>query len=271
MARQLRRAAVCLNCGHAVDGNFCSECGQENTDYRVSLRRLLGDVADELFQVESRLWRSLWHPVRYPGRLTREYNAGRRVRYTSPLRLYLLTSVVYFGLAAWFPPSTANLKVQVEPESRGDLPAPRSDFQRRLRDRVGGLAELGPDEASRRLQAVMLREMPKAVAVLLPIFALLTMALFRRPRRFFVEHLVASLHGHAVGFLLAILTLPVRSAPAQALLLVAGTVWTAVFIHEAYEASWPATIWKGLVVLIVYGLVVSLALAAAVVVGLLYG
>ena len=64
--RQLRRSTVCLNCGTALAGNFCSECGQENTDYRVSLGRLLRDLAEEVLNVESRLWRSLWHLVRYP-------------------------------------------------------------------------------------------------------------------------------------------------------------------------------------------------------------
>ena len=271
MARQLRRAAVCLNCGRAVDGNFCAECGQENTDYRVSLRRLLGDLADEVFQVESRLWRSLWHLLRHPGRLTQSYNAGRRVLYTSPLRLYLLTSVVYFGLAAWMPVHPSAVKLQAEPEVARELPAPKSAFQRRVRDRLGGLARLPPDEASRRVQAVLVTEMPKVVAVLLPLFALLTMALFRRPRRYFVEHLVAALHGHAAGFLLGILALPIRSGPAQALLFAGGAVWTVIFLHEVFGGSWAATIWKTSVVLLVYGIFVSVGLAAAIFAGLLYG
>ena len=100
MTRQLRPAPHCLNCGHEMQSRFCPECGQENTTYKVSLGRLLGDLFEELFQLESRLWRSLWDLVRHPGRLTREYNAGRRVRYTSPLRLYLLASFTYFFCVA---------------------------------------------------------------------------------------------------------------------------------------------------------------------------
>ncbi|MCU1279774.1 MAG: hypothetical protein JWM53_3320, partial [bacterium] len=96
MSRQLRPSPSCLNCGHAVASRFCSECGQENTDYHVSIGRLVADLFEELFQLESRLWRSLWLLFRKPGLLTREYNAGRRVSYTTPLRLYLIASVVYF-------------------------------------------------------------------------------------------------------------------------------------------------------------------------------
>src|SRR5258708_33618024 len=110
MTRQLRPSPQCLNCGHEVQSRYCSECGQENTTYKVSLGGLLGDLFDELFQLESRLWRSLWHLVRYPGRLTREYNAGRRVRYTSPLRLYLLSSFLYFFTATVLPPTDSSIR-----------------------------------------------------------------------------------------------------------------------------------------------------------------
>lgn len=35
-----------------------------------------------------------------PGFLTREYVEGRRIRYISPLRLYLVFSVAYFAVSA---------------------------------------------------------------------------------------------------------------------------------------------------------------------------
>ncbi|MCU1279931.1 MAG: hypothetical protein JWM53_3477, partial [bacterium] len=70
MSRQLRPSPSCLNCGHAVTSRFCSECGQENTDSHVSIGRLVADLFEELFQLESRLWRSLWLLFRKPGLLT---------------------------------------------------------------------------------------------------------------------------------------------------------------------------------------------------------
>src|SRR5437868_2388269 len=128
MSRELRRAAVCRNCNAEVTGNFCSACGQENTDYRVSLRRLVGDLVDEVFQLESRLWRTLWTLFRHPGRLTREYNAGRRVRYTTPLRLYMLASLAYFLVASVVPSKELTVDLNGVPEVKGD--------SRELSDRV---------------------------------------------------------------------------------------------------------------------------------------
>src|SRR3954464_15280484 len=121
MSRQLRPSPNCLNCGHAVATRFCPECGQENTSYRVSLGRLVGDLFEELFQLESRLWRTLWLLFRRPGTLTREYNAGRRVAYTTPLRLYLIASVAYFFVGTVLPQTKVSPNVNVD---LGDLAVP---------------------------------------------------------------------------------------------------------------------------------------------------
>jgi hypothetical protein len=45
---------------------------------------------------DSRLWRTLWYLLARPGFLTREFFAGRRVRYLPPFRLYLVISLVFF-------------------------------------------------------------------------------------------------------------------------------------------------------------------------------
>lgn len=86
----------CLNCEEAVSGKFCASCGQRNVDYRVSIWELLSDALDGLFQIDSRMGRTVIPFLFRPGFLTHEYNAGRRTRYSSPLRIYLLLSVCYF-------------------------------------------------------------------------------------------------------------------------------------------------------------------------------
>src|SRR5579864_7090273 len=90
------RGATCLNCGAATPLPFCGECGQRNTDYRESFGELIGEIIDELFQLDARMVRTVAPFLFRPGFLTSEWSAGRRARYSSPLRLYLLTSVLYF-------------------------------------------------------------------------------------------------------------------------------------------------------------------------------
>lgn len=91
---------LCPNCGAAEAGPFCAQCGQRRPapdDY--SLRRFWRHVFYEATEVDSSLVRSLAGLFR-PGYLTREHLAGRRARYLSPVKLYLIISAVYF-LLAW--------------------------------------------------------------------------------------------------------------------------------------------------------------------------
>ena len=98
---------ACLNCGHPLEGRFCSECGQKRTEPDPRLRELAHEAADELLHWDGKLVRTLGALFRTPGFLTREYLAGRRARYVSPVKLYLTASVVYFAVLALVPRMTA--------------------------------------------------------------------------------------------------------------------------------------------------------------------
>jgi hypothetical protein len=269
MTRQLRRHERCLNCDAPVPGNFCGECGQENTDYHVSLRQLLGDVADELLQLESRLWRSLWDLWRRPGQLTLAYASGQRVRYTTPLRLYLVAVGLYFGLAALMPYRPSHIKIDItderEPAAAVKPREPPSAFEQRIEDRLGIVdgKKQDADEVGRRARPFLESATPKAIALLVPIFALLTLALFRRPRRFYVEHLVFALHVHALALLLAVVPMLARSDAGILLSLVVAWIWTVLALRAVFAQSWLRTVVKAAVLGFVYGVLVAVGISGA--------
>jgi hypothetical protein len=269
MTRQLRPAPHCLNCGHEMQSRFCPECGQENTHYKVSLGRLLGDLFEELFQLESRLWRSLWSLFRHPGRLTREYNAGRRVRYTSPLRLYLIASFAYFFTVAVLPPrdNEAVIRADFSDKDLKELEPPKTAIEKRIRERLGIMKKLDPVETSRRAREVLVQNTPRVMVLLVPIFALLVQMLFWR--RLFVEHLVFALHAHALTFLLLAVAALTRSGRIDALALALGGIWTFVALERIYEQSWLRVTWKTLLLFFLYLILVSLGIAGAMLAGLL--
>jgi len=274
MTRQLRPSEHCLNCGHAVTTHFCPECGQENTTYRVSLGRLVGDLFEELFQLESRLWRTLWTLCRRPGLLTREYNAGRRVRYTTPLRLYLLTSVVYFFVAALMPPRVAEVgEVKVEFSKQhvdmNKLPPPKNWVDQRVREKLGMLEKYDPKEVALRVRALVVSGTPKLLAVLVPLFALLLMLFFHG--YFYVEHLVLALHVHAFAFMVATLTALTRSGRVSTLGELVVVVWMFIALRDVYRQSWGRTIWKGLVLTVLYCILLGVGMIFAVLGGYFLG
>ena len=89
----------CENCDTALTGEYCSQCGQHAIDYHRSLTRLAIDAADSLLNWDTKFLNTLVVLLLRPWRLTNDFNAGRRVRYVHPLRLYLLASIAFFLLA----------------------------------------------------------------------------------------------------------------------------------------------------------------------------
>jgi hypothetical protein len=94
----------CLNCGEVLTGQHCSHCGQPAKVRVLSLWGLTRDVIGDLFNADSRVWRTLWPLAFRPGLLTQEFLRGRRARYTPPFRMYLVLSLVFFVLASFDDP-----------------------------------------------------------------------------------------------------------------------------------------------------------------------
>ncbi len=93
-----RKDNHCLNCNLRVESiyNFCPQCGQENTNNKVSVLELLKDLYDDYLTFDSRFLKSMKPFILKPGALTNAFNEGHRIKYVHPVRFYLLISLVYF-------------------------------------------------------------------------------------------------------------------------------------------------------------------------------
>jgi len=86
----------CPNCGAATWGEFCFACGQPKKGLIRRFGSILGDFLDTVFSIDNRLLRTLGPLYFWPGHLTLEYFAGRRVRYVTPFRLFFFLCVLSF-------------------------------------------------------------------------------------------------------------------------------------------------------------------------------
>lgn len=98
-ALPLAQPLVCANCGVALAGEYCSACGQRDEPHVHSVRHFFAEAFESITHADSRLWRTLWYLLARPGKLTREFFEGHRVRYLPPFRLYLVISLVFFLVA----------------------------------------------------------------------------------------------------------------------------------------------------------------------------
>ena len=91
--------AHCRNCGVALHGPHCHACGQPVKGLVRPLGNLFGDVLDSVFDLDTRVFRTLPPLFAKPGFLTREYFAGRQIRYVTPFRLFFFLAVLAFFVA----------------------------------------------------------------------------------------------------------------------------------------------------------------------------
>ncbi len=108
----------CLNCGAATPGAYCSACGQEAVGGAVTFRDHVAHFFEEVFTVESRLPQTLRLLFTRPGELTRAYHAGERVRYVTPLKLYLFASVAFFLALSFSAPKAATVQAERPRDAR---------------------------------------------------------------------------------------------------------------------------------------------------------
>jgi len=106
----------CLNCGTELRGQYCGSCGQRARGRLISLWELLQDAFGDLFELDSRLWRTLIPLLARPGKLTLDYLEGRRARYMPPFRMYLVLSVLFFVIAFFDPEDDLSILFEPQPE-----------------------------------------------------------------------------------------------------------------------------------------------------------
>jgi hypothetical protein len=100
-------AAHCRNCGAYLGdppGKFCPNCGQDTANHPPTFWEFVHEFVTHYVALEGKLWKTLWLLFFKPAELTREYRAGRKLRYISPLRLYITASFLFFlvvKVAGW--------------------------------------------------------------------------------------------------------------------------------------------------------------------------
>ncbi|MHA1543896.1 MAG: DUF3667 domain-containing protein, partial [Alphaproteobacteria bacterium] len=103
----------CLNCGEKMSGKFCYNCGQKDTDFRRPYWTFLEDISDNLFTRDSKFWRTMGYLLFLPGAMTRDVIQGKRIRYLPPIRLFLVSIIMFFLIVSVF--NVAIIKMTGEP------------------------------------------------------------------------------------------------------------------------------------------------------------
>lgn len=88
----------CKNCGTRLEGMYCYRCGQYALDTEQPFWKYIRQYFENVYQFDTKIWRTLWYMFTRPGFLTAEFNAGKINSYVHPFRLYMCISVVFFAV-----------------------------------------------------------------------------------------------------------------------------------------------------------------------------
>lgn len=88
----------CENCGTKLAGPFCHKCGQHDFEFHRSFWHVFLEGLESFLHFDSKLFHTVATLIFRPGRLTAEFNAGKRASQMPPLRLYIFVSLVFFFL-----------------------------------------------------------------------------------------------------------------------------------------------------------------------------
>jgi hypothetical protein len=212
--QSLAASNPCLNCGTNIQLTYCPECGQAEIDSDPTLREFLRELAEELIHWDGKLSKTFRLLVTRPGELTREYVAGKRVRYISPLRVYLTCSLVFFFVSAIATRQRNDVQKGAAISARiGPFSIVEADSDKTIAaldtlanhgrwvGRVWGRHFANARRNRGAFSADILSSVPKTMFVLVPLFAALVMFAFRGKRLRFPQHLAFALHVHAFLFL----------------------------------------------------------------------
>jgi len=247
---------ACADCGASLTGAYCAQCGakrftREEQAFTPYMKKLLL----ERLHLDGRLWRTLWLLVTRPGFLTVEAHSGRFGAYVSARKLFLIVGAAYFlfgsgtfyRLDVMMGANVARYHAYVEHSARtlGVEPAVHREHLEARFQRVNKLAQLA---------GVML------LAGVLPL-------LYRRPRRYFGEHLTFALHAAVLRFLLGAVGQPLHLllgtwGPSMALVNTVFTAWLGLAMGRVYGGSPVATWGKALVLCLVTVVTVFLSIGA---------
>ena len=91
---------LCPNCENSFHSkyDFCPHCGQRNKEIRMGLKFLFEDFLAGSFNIDSKFFSTFRVLIFKPARLTKEFLNGKRTKYLTPLRIYLLVSFAYFAM-----------------------------------------------------------------------------------------------------------------------------------------------------------------------------
>lgn len=175
----------CPSCGKKFEGHFCYACGEKQTspaDY--TLKKYSAQAIDMFTHFDGKFFTTIKYLLFYPGKLTEENLAGRKVKLMKPVQLYVVVSLVYFFLMKRADVFITYLASQVRTTQ-----SVAQDVKIRA-DKLG----ITVSEYVERFDAALPTTSKTFIFILIPLIAAGVWLFYGRKSKAFVPHLIFATH-----------------------------------------------------------------------------
>ncbi len=242
----------------------------------------MGELLDDVISWDSRFWRTLLPLMFRPGFLTAEFIVGRRARYVSPFRLYLIVSFLLFLVISLLAGGASVVQTAGDIDGAGEdtsdfamsISLAREDSPQWLKD-LDERLEQNADKLSddpRQLIQSMVEYLPQMMFLLLPVFALLLKFCYLFSPFHYLQHLVFTLHVHSFVYLLYLFGQLAHfwfqgNAVTEAFPFLV-LVYLPLALMRTYKSSLAGAIGKTLFILVADGILLIFSFAAVTIIAL---
>ena len=225
---------TCTNCRHTAQGNYCSSCGQQRFSRdQFKFKTFFKDALTEFFDVDSSILITLKTLILNPGKLTTDYLQGKQKMYIGPVKLYItIIAINFLVYTFWdnyslvdvkFLQQLTNVKwigtLVATAQQREHLP--EAEFYHSINSRVNDIFSL-------------------LLYLVIFVQAAVLKLQFSKRDRYYMEHLIFSLHFMSFGFLRDVLFLPLQVIDkniAFALSIITTITYLYFALKKAYEVK----------------------------------
>ncbi len=219
--------ASCQNCEAELVDEYCHRCGQQAiTPHHYALGHFLKHALHDLTHFDSKIFRSIFPLLFKPGFLTAEYLAGRQKSYIKPITMFVLVNLVFFlvvhrmGMLNW--------------TFEGITGGPHGALAKRLVAEKIATQQVLEEEFVAHFNQVLRYNQKSMFFFLIPLFAVTLKVFYLRQRRYYVEHLIFSIHFHSYFLIFVVIGLPLLMLVLGLLDLAFGTHIARVFGNDPY-------------------------------------
>ena len=88
------RHSNCRNCGHAISGNYCSNCGDKASIKAITLSNIFHEVFHYFTHLDKGFGYTLKKLITSPGTMQRKYIEGERARHQKPFSMFFICGTI---------------------------------------------------------------------------------------------------------------------------------------------------------------------------------